>query len=178
MPISGDVKTSYEVVLNDLETERESVYQQVSGLQRQLRELDNSIAILYRRVGISPPVPNTQHLVSRPQRPDQKYALLSVRWAILDLLNDASPLATADIAEALKRAGVKTRAANFTNNVSAVLSTTMREKGQEEVEIADGKWRLTERGRSAIAHIRTMPKFLKSCPWAVPNGAVVSGATH
>jgi hypothetical protein len=178
MPVSGELKSSYERVLKDLETERESVYQQVSGLQRQLRELDNNISSLYRRVGIAPPVPNGPRPSSKPQqRADQKYALISVRWAILDLLNDApAPMATADIAEALKTAGVKTRAANFTNNVSAVLSTTMREKGMEEVQLVDGKWTLTDRGRSAIVHIRSSPKFLESCPWAISNGA--ASAAH
>jgi len=84
---------------------------------------------------------------------------MSVRWAVLDLLAESEPKTTAEIAEALIAAGVQTKAANFVNNVSAVLSTTMKEAHSEVQQLADGKWQLTENGRSAIEHIRTTPKF-------------------
>ena len=97
---------------------------------------------------------------------DQKYASISVHWAILHLLSEAKqPMTSAEIAEALTAAGVKTRAANFTNNVSAVLSANMRPKGEEEVEMIDGKWMLTEKGRNKIAFIIANPKFRRACPW-------------
>ena len=84
---------------------------------------------------------------------------MSVRWAILDLLAESEAKTTAEIAEALIAAGVQTRAANFANNVSAVLSSTMKEGHDEVQQLPDGKWQLTENGRSAIEHIRTTPRF-------------------
>jgi mRNA-degrading endonuclease toxin of MazEF toxin-antitoxin module len=68
-------------------------------------------------------------------------------------------MTTAEIAESLLAAGVQTKAANFANNVSAVLSTTMREQPHGEVQLSDGKWQLTEKGKAAIDYIRTTPKF-------------------
>jgi hypothetical protein len=170
-------RAGYEIVLEDLENERTAVHREVAELQRRLKELDFNIASLSRRLNANPiaaATPRQQSIFP----PEQKYAFISVRWAILDLLNDSEPMTTADIAEVLKACGVKTKAANFTNNVSAVLSTSMREKDQEEVEVVDGKWKLTERGRNAIFHIRMTPKFLQSCPWAGAPDAVTSGATN
>lgn len=168
-------RVGYEIVLKDLESERAIVHQEVADLQRKLKELDFNIASLSRRLNATGGAiaPHQQSIFP----PDQKYAFISVRWAILDLLNDSGPMATADIAETLKASGVRTKATNFSNNVSAVLSTSMRPKDQEEVEVVDGKWKLTERGRNAIYHIRMTPKFLQSCPWAGTPDAVTSGAT-
>jgi NurA-like 5'-3' nuclease len=158
--MNSELKNHYDAVLRDLQSERTRVHSELGNLQRKIKELDFNIATLARRVDPTVVQQSFQNL-----SPETKYAHISVRWAILDLLHDASgPMATADIADALKKAGVKTRAANFTNNVSAVLSTTM--KGDEEVEVADGKWKLTEKGWSAIRHIRSSPKFRRSCPWA------------
>jgi hypothetical protein len=73
-------------------------------------------------------------------------------------------MATADIAEALRDAGVVTKATNFTNNISAVLSSTM--KGKDEVtQRTDGLWELTERDRNAISHIRDSAEFRRRCTW-------------
>lgn len=69
---------------------------------------------------------------------------------------------TSEIAEALKAAGVQTRATNFANNVSAVLSTTMKEKHSEVEQLPDGRWQLTETGVNAIEYIRTTPRFRRA----------------
>jgi hypothetical protein len=66
---------------------------------------------------------------------------------------------TAEIAEALIAAGIQTKATNFANNVSAVLSATMKEQHAEVRQLPDGKWELTESGKSAIEHIRTTAKW-------------------
>lgn len=170
-PLSQDLRASYENVLKDLEAKRNTVQTEVASLQRRLRELNEKIAGLYREIGV--PIPSPK-LVTRATSfdPAQKYALISVHWAILHLLSAAKdPMATADIAQALTNAGVRTRAANFANNVSAVLSTTMRPKGAEEVEAIEGRWRLTETGRNKIAFITASSKFRQACPWIEEAGA-------
>jgi hypothetical protein len=158
MPLSSDGKTHFEFVLQHLETERSQVQQDLASLQARMKELQISITALSRSINPdSPPRPLS------PIRPvSQKYANLSVRWAILDLLNGSKAMNTSEIAEALKADGVQTKAANFANNVSAILSTTM--KGHKEVEqLPDGRWQLTETGVSAIEHIRTTSKFRRAC---------------
>jgi hypothetical protein len=156
MPLTPDLKTSYEAVLGDLELERNEILQQVSALQARLKELHHSIATLNRR--ISPDAPSSSSSLSSTA-PSNRYAFMSTRWAILDLLADSQPKTTAEIAAALQAAGIQTRAAVFANNVSSVLSTTMKEQHKEVRPLPDGKWELTENGKSAIEHIRTTGRF-------------------
>lgn len=156
MPLSNELKASYEAVLRDLEAERQQVHAQIAPLQARLKELHGNIISLSKRINpdaVAPP-----RLITPLRSQNLKYASISVRWAILDLLKNSQPMSTSEIAEALKQAGVQSRAANFANNVSAVLTTTM--SGHTEVEqLPDGKWQLTENGENAIEHIRTTPKF-------------------
>ncbi len=176
MAISPELKIQYEAVLKALEVDREDARREIATLQKKLREHDSAIITIRQKIDPSTtrPVvvqsfPNDHARQDQRYQPQYKYALISVRWAILHLLSEASrPMSTADIAEALKSAGVQTKAANFSNNVSAMLSTTMREKDHEEVEAVDGKWRLTAVGRNKIAHIVTTAEFIKRCPWAAP----------
>jgi hypothetical protein len=160
MPLTPELRASYEAVLHDQESEYSDVQLQISAGQAKLKELNNSISTLRKRLN-----PDTITSISSsgsvtPSRPSSdRYAFISVRWAILDLLYDSQPKTTAEIAEALIAAGVKTKAANFSNNVSAVLSTTLKEEHSEVRQLPDSKWELTENGRSAIEHIRTTPKF-------------------
>lgn len=157
MPLTQDLRSSYEAVLSDLELERDETIKQVSVLQARLKELHHGITTLTKRVNSD--APNSSSSIPSTA-PTKRYSAMSTRWAILDLLADSEPKTTAEIADALKAAGIETRAANFANNVSAVLSTTMKEQHKEEVrQLSDGKWELTENGRSAIEHIRTTPKF-------------------
>jgi hypothetical protein len=168
--VSDDIKLHLQAVLDHYCEVRNQTHAQVSELQAKLKEQQNTIASLAKELYGSS-VPPSVNLIG-----SMKYANISVRWAILDVL-ESGPLATADIADILKREGVTTKAANFTNNVSAVLSTTM--KGVDEVrQTPDGKWELTEKGQNAIYHIRPSPKFKKSCPWATaPAVASASAAT-
>ncbi len=168
--VNDDIKTHLQAVLDHYTQIRDQTHSQVSELQAKLKEQQNTIASLARELYGSNVPPSVRLIGSL------KYANISVRWAILDVL-ESGPLATADVADILKREGVTTRAANFTNNVSAVLSTTM--KGADEVrQTPDGKWELTEKGQNAIFHIRLSPKFKKSCPWAGASIiAPVSGLT-
>ncbi|HWY19817.1 MAG TPA: hypothetical protein VNX26_01285 [Candidatus Acidoferrum sp.] len=156
MPLDGELKNHYDAVLHDLEAQRTDVQQQVSTLQARLNDLHHSISTISKCLipdtASSSPLP--------PSRPaSDKYAFMSVRWAILDLLSDSQPKTTPEIAEALIAAGVKTRAANFANNVSAVLSTAMRDQHAEVRQVPDGKWELTEKGKDASDYIRSTPRF-------------------
>jgi hypothetical protein len=161
MPLTPELKASYEAVLHDQESEYAEVQQQVSAGQARLKELNNSMGTLRKRLNPDEATATSPLLTSaNPSRQSsRKYAYMSVRWAILDLLAESEAKTTAEIAEALISAGVQTKAANFVNNVSAVLSTTMKEQHDEVQQISDGKWSLTENGKSAIEHIRTLPKF-------------------
>lgn len=167
MPLTPTVKASYELVVKDLEAKRIVVHSEVATGQKRLRELDDKISGLYREMDTPIPV---QALIRAPSSvqtpPNQKYASISVHWAILHALSEAKgPMTTSEIAEALTKGGVKTRAANFANNVSAVLTTNMRPAREEEVEVNDGRWSLTEIGRNKITFIVASVKFRRACPW-------------
>jgi hypothetical protein len=154
MPLPADLKLHYDAVLGDLQAERDEIVKAISSQQSRLREINASIFTLSKRVNTDNAPPHSADL----QPANQKYASMSVRWAILDLLMDSGQKSTADIAGALIAAGVETRAENFANNVSAVLSTTMKHHNEVE-QLTDGKWQLTQNGKSAIEHIRTTPRF-------------------
>lgn len=158
MALIPDRKPSYDIVLSDLEDQCNQIHQQIVPLQARLKELHNAITTLK---SINPDAAPSRPATSvRP--PAQKYSSISVRWAILDLLRDSEPLGNSEIADALIAAGVQTKAANFGNNVSSVLTSTMKNH-QEVSQSEDGKWSLTPNGISAIEHIRTTPKFLRGC---------------
>jgi len=161
MPLTPELRASYEAVLHDQESEYSDVQQQISAGQARLKDLNSSISILRKRLNPDATTTISSSSSVTPSRPpsNRKYASTSVRWAILDLLAESDSKTTAEIAEILIAAGVQTRAANFANNVSAVLSTTMKEQHNEVQQLPDGKWQLTEKGRSAIEHIRTTPRF-------------------
>ena len=160
--LTAEAKSSYEVVLKDLQTEQQQVHQQLAPLQARLRELHNTILTLSKK--ISPDAPLSLSRQPTPIRqPNLKYANLSVRWAILDILYESEGMNTAEIAEMLRENGVRTKAANFVNNVSAVLSTTMKERHTEVQQLSDGRWKLTENGKNAIDYIRTTSKFQRGC---------------
>jgi hypothetical protein len=153
-------KPHREAVVRELTNRRDTFQQQIATLQAKLRELNTAIATV-SALDTSDSDPSPRAISTRP--PSQKYANISVRWAILDFLNDSEPKATSEIAESIRAAGVQTRAANFTNNVSAVLSTNMKEQHKEVEQLPDGRWQLTEKGRQAITHIRSTPRFLRGC---------------
>lgn len=153
MPLDNDSKGHVDAVLQLLEAEKEQVQKQVAAGQARLQELHASILTVK---SLNSSAQSLQSFSSRPQH--LKYAYISVHWAILDLLHDSGTMFTAAIADALKAAGVRTRAANFVNNVSAVLSTTMKEHNEVQL-LPDGRWELTETGIEKIEHIRTTPKF-------------------
>jgi hypothetical protein len=160
-----EIKTHYDAVLGDLQKRRDAICQEISERQARLKELQNTIASISR---LTNPTGSAQTIIQASTGP--KYSNLGVRWAILDLLGESGPMATSDVAEVLKREGVISNALNFTNNVSAVLSTTMKGKGEVQ-QTADGKWELTDAGKNSIHNIHLDFKFRRSCPWYVPSVA-------
>jgi len=162
MPLNIELRANYEAVLRDLEADRANVQQEIASLGARMRELQASIYTLSRKVN-----PDSDPTLSHPtptlRSPGHNYANISVRWAILDLLHDSEGMTTSEIAEALRAGGVQTKAANFVNNVSAVLTTTMQKSHKEVEQASEGKWRLTETGVSAIEYIRTTDKFRRGC---------------
>jgi hypothetical protein len=156
-----EVKEVFEATIRYLEAERIEIMQQLAPLQARLREVQGTQATLLKRVNL-----DTALQPPTPIRPtSQKYARISVRWAILDLLNDSDGMTTAEISEALMAGGIQTRANNFTNNVSAVLTSTMQKDHQEVEQLSDGsgKWKLTLTGVSAISYLRSTEKFQRAC---------------
>jgi hypothetical protein len=139
----------YRAVLDDLQRQK-NLY------QFKIVELDNAIASLHRLIPDdakealpAAPIANTPAVtVVRG-----KYAGMSVRWAILNLLaEDAShPMSTGAIAVALQQGGITSAGKNFAGNVSAVLSDMGRVR--HEVLSGDSGWVITETGKSAWAHI-------------------------
>jgi pyridoxal/pyridoxine/pyridoxamine kinase len=155
--MSEDINSHMQVVLEHFCHNRDKTQAQINELLARLKEQNNTIASLSRELyGDGAPVFTKQT--------SNRYATISVRWAILDLLSGSGALTSADIADILKREGVTTKAANFQNNISAVLSTTMKTGAQEVQQTLDGKWELTEKGKNAAFHIRSSTKFRRSVP--------------
>jgi hypothetical protein len=152
--VSDNLRQHYDAVLADLQTERNDVHKEVSTLQRKLKELDYNIGSLSRRLGITPVFPafSSANPLQSAIAESQRYSTASVRWAVLLELNKSiGPMSTQEIADALLTGGIRTKASNFNNNVSAVLSDMKTNKN--EADVTDGKWALTEIGKSAAEHI-------------------------
>jgi hypothetical protein len=158
--IGNDSKAHFECVLREAEARRDDLHRQIVELQRQHRQMETTISgiLSIAPAGIATtPDPHPQNIGSKfrptPFPDSQKYAVLSTRWAILLALSETSlPMSIPDLAEHLKAGGVRTEAANFNNNVSAVLSRMKSDRG--EVDVTDGKWLITDIGRSAITYIK------------------------
>lgn len=156
MPLTNEERSSYETVRRLQEAQRQESQEQISYHQSRVRDLNTSISLISKALDSDATPPR---LLQSTRSQTDKYSNMSVRWAILDLLSTSPPMSTPEIAEALKSGGIETTAANFANNVSAVLSTSMKERHNEVQQLPDGKWELMESGRRAIEHIRTTPKF-------------------
>jgi hypothetical protein len=139
----------YRAVLDDLQSQR-------NELQYRIKEIDTAITSLHRLIPEAarnefptPAMPSVPSAVV----PHGKYAGMSVRWAILNLLAEdaTAPMTTGDIAEALLKGGIQTSGKSFSGNVSAVLSG-MNHDRKEVFSNATG-WVVTETGKSAWAHI-------------------------
>lgn len=139
----------YEAVLHDLETRRAKCQKELADIEqaiRGIRSLTASQAPLF---------------AGTPQQDEStKYAGISVRWAILNLLaEDAmAPMTTGAIAEALQRGGISSNAKTFASNVSAILSDMSKQR--LEVEQAEGGgYQITPHGREVFQGIKLTPQY-------------------
>jgi hypothetical protein len=139
----------YRAVLDDLQSQR-------NVLQYRIKEIDTAITSLHRLIPedakTALPTPSMPS-VSSAVVPHGKYAGMSVRWAILNLLAEdaTAPMTTGDIAEALLSGGIQTSGKSFSGNVSAVLSGMNHDRS--EVSAGEKGWVITPSGRSAWTHI-------------------------
>jgi hypothetical protein len=155
--VDFDPKAHFDWILRQADARKEELKNQIVDLQRQLREMETTISGILR---IAPPhvvngwvsghhpAPSQIHVI-----PSQRYVNISTRWALLIALSEASfPMSIASLADELTAGGFRTEAANFNNNISAVLSRM--KSSRSEVDVSDGKWFITDVGRSAITYIK------------------------
>lgn len=183
--LTDELTAHYQAVLKDLITRRSEHQRAVSEHQRGIRDLDPIISSISRMLQGEPgthPIVQAQAatpVAAKTPNPigghGHRYATISTRWAILDSLDRASgPMSVSDIAEALLADGIPTKAANFANNVSAVLSDMKSSRG--EADTKDGKWEITSNGRSAINHIRASRRIMTDAKDSVRAETPSTGA--
>jgi hypothetical protein len=150
----------YQAVLRDLELRR-------SRCQNELAELDQTIGgikkLLSSTASLFMATPATtaasQDRIVLPAA--QKYAGMSVRWAILNLLAEDAPepMRSSEIAIKLVEGGIISRGSDFAANVSAVISDMVNKRN--EVERNDeSAYSLSDNGRLAWAAIKHSPKYI------------------
>jgi hypothetical protein len=161
MQQANETKAVLESALRVYEAERIEIMQQIAVLHARLKDVQSTQASLRKRIDGDAP----SRLILPPRSQVLKYTRLSVRWAILDLLNGSEGMTTSEIADALQKGGIQTRATNFANNVSSVLTTTMLKDHHEVEQLTDGtaRWKLTMNGVSAISYLKTTEKFQRAC---------------
>lgn len=157
----------FEFVLREADDRKVALQKQIADLQREARDLTITIGGILRLAPASVVARySNANLVgqsvgaSRVNSADipgipasQKYSMLSTRWAILLALSEMpQPVTVPELADTLKTGGFTTDAANFNNNVSSVIGRMKTAKG--EVEVIEGRWFITEIGRSAINYIK------------------------
>jgi hypothetical protein len=139
----------YRAVLEDLQGQR-------AMHQLKIAEIDAGISALRRLIPSDTREELAPHETTSeaPSIHPGKYAGMSVRWSVLNLLAEDStrPMGTGEIAEALERGGIISNGKNFAANVSAVLSNMNNER--REVLSTDNGWVISDVGRQAWAHIR------------------------
>jgi hypothetical protein len=141
----------YRAVLDDLQQQRDLC-------QLKITEIDKAIASLRHLIPeeAKEEFPASLHvrLPLAPSVQAGKYTGMSVRWAILNLLNEdvSGAITTGDIADSLRRGGITSAGKNFPANVSAVLSNMNRVRG--EVTSTEEGWVIATPGRNAWARIR------------------------
>lgn len=140
----------YRAVLDDLQRQRDLH-------QLKMGEIDRAIAALHHLIPEDAkealPTPNYSNVPTTCVVNAGKYAGMSVRWAILNLLSEdaTGPMSTGEIADALRHGGITSAGRNFSANVSAVLSDMNNKRG-EVISRNDG-WGISPSGKQAWAHI-------------------------
>jgi hypothetical protein len=165
----------YEAVLRAERAARERLCGEIRRLNQSLKQKDALIAGLASTLAAddasmraqAEPLPFAQPVglgaPAESRVPDNhKFAGISVRWSILSLMADHVPpeddLGTVEMAEALQSGGVRSGGQNFAANVSAVVSD-MVNKRQELEPTGNGKYRITQTGRSAWQTIKMSRQY-------------------
>lgn len=145
----------YRAVLDDLMKQR-------NQLQFRIGEIDSALSALRRLMPVEEMLAEKDSQQALPIVHHGRYAAMSTRWAILQLLaEDAQgPLATGEIANALQAGGMTSSARNFAGNVSAVLSGMNHEKN--EVIAGPNGWVISENGKNAWIHIKAIRQNKKA----------------
>jgi hypothetical protein len=155
----------YQAVLRDLELRRSRLQAEIAeidGLIKGIKKVTSHEASLF----VSSPVEVVSQkklvlseMMPHPLRNAPEFAGMSVRWAILKLLNSRSmEMPAADIAQALIDGGISSgKGKDFVSNVSAVLSDMKNKRG--EVTNSTGKWAITNGGAQAWAAIQATPQY-------------------
>lgn len=140
----------YRAVLADLQGQRDLH-------QLKITEIDKAMSSLQRLIPNDAkdeiPSANYNNAPSTINVRPGKYSGMSVRWAILNLLNEdaTGPMSTGAIADALQQGGITSAGKNFNANVSAVLSGMYHER--HEVTSSDDGWIISQTGRQSWAAI-------------------------
>ena len=138
MTLTNEMKKHYQIILKSHITNLAKHEHEFLKHKTVIQELKLVIINLSKTLKINPPIGSLP------------YENMSIRQAILYFLNETNqPLSAPDIAKALIQGGIHTKALNFANNISAVISNMKRHR--KEVDIEDGKWFITNIGREKIA---------------------------
>jgi hypothetical protein len=153
---SEELEKQYQGVLKDLEARRASYVSSINELDVMIAGISRQIQA---RTGIAPTLASQAPVSTASPNESQRFAHMSVRWAILKLLAAAErPVTTGEIAKALEAGGVESKGQRFSSIVSAVLSD-MKSKKEEVESVEDGCYRLTSQGREAWEHIEQSARY-------------------
>ena len=176
--MNSDLYTHYEAVLNAERAERDRLQADLKRISIQIKQKDSVIAALMASIArdnnearsLTNPLP-FQTPVGLATTPENLFAGISVRWALLSLTSDHAPgpLSTPEMAEALAAGGVRSGGQNFVANVSAVVSDMV--KNRNELEVVDGgKYRITTHGRDVWQTIKVSRRYrTRSYSWGPPG---------
>ncbi len=153
--------SSYQQTLDDLEFRRARCLDDLHKIEAAITGLRAAMEV---SVHITPgPTSVALHPIATPseirQEAQQRYANMSVRWAVLKFLYDHSvqPQKTADISDALLAGGCE-KATRPT--VSAVISDMSRKRDEVMWDEQDQGYKLTVTGRSAWGAIVNSPRYI------------------
>lgn len=133
-----------------MEASKRQYYEMVlADLEAQKRELELSILLLRRRLGVAegvdmPPLPELSGALAPGEIPADAFAGMSIGEAAKKFLRlKKQRQSTAQIVSALEKGGLAHDSENFTATVSSVLSREAR-RGDGIVRVARGEWSLGE----------------------------------
>ena len=158
----SNITSHYLQTLNDLELRRAKCIEELNRSREELTRIEAAITGLRAAMELNvnvKPVSEAPTRIARPSDGRQRYASMSVRWAILKLLAEWGPLEgamkSAEISEALLGGGNE-KASKAT--VSAVISDMVNQR--KELEQADDGYQLTLSGKHAWHAIKLNAKYV------------------